>query len=143
MFSGPDFDSIEKLGEAVVERLRVYNHNCYENCVEVGETSRGTRLLINREVMEADLKIAVGCVTAHAQVGFSEGGEIILPGVAYIDSIAHYHIAVEAQGKETTGLGKFDQNISRFEIEEAARMAVLDFVRRFAIAMQFGYDLST
>jgi len=118
----------KKLGRHIVERFRVFNHNIYENCVEVGTTRRGTRLMINREVAEADLKVAVGCVTAHAQVGFSGGGKIILPGVAHVDSIAHYHIDVEAMGKETTGLGNFDNNILRFEIEEAARMAGLDFL---------------
>jgi nickel-dependent lactate racemase len=118
----------KKLGQEIVERFRVFNHNIYENCVEVGTTSRGTRLLVNREVMEADLKVAIGCVTAHAQVGFSGGGKIVLPGVAHVDSIAHYHLEVEAMARETTGLGNFENNILRFEIEEAARMAGIDFL---------------
>ncbi|MEW6442264.1 MAG: lactate racemase domain-containing protein [bacterium] len=118
----------KKLGPGIVERFRVFNHNIYENCVDVGTTPRGTRMRVNREYMEADLKVAVGCVTAHAQVGFSGGGKIILPGVSHVDSIAHYHIDVEAMGKETTGLGNFDRNILRFEIEEAARMAGIDFL---------------
>jgi len=118
----------KKLGQAIVERFRVFNHNIYENCLEVGTTSRGTRLLVNREVMEADLKVAIGCVTAHAQVGFSGGGKIVLPGVAHVDSIAHYHLQVEAMARETTGLGNFDRNILRFEIEEAARMTGIDFL---------------
>ena len=118
----------KKLGPDIVERFRVFNHNIYENCLEVGTTSRGTRLLINREVMEADLKVAIGCVTAHAQVGFCGGGKILLPGVAHVDSIAHYHLDVESMAKETTGLGNFDNNILRFEIEEAARMVGLDFL---------------
>jgi nickel-dependent lactate racemase len=118
----------KKLGYEIVERFRVFNHNIYENCIEVGTTSRGTRLLINREVMEADLKVAIGCVTAHAQVGFSGGGKIVLPGVAHVDSIAHYHLEVEAMARETTGLGNFDNNILRFEIEEAARMTGIDFL---------------
>lgn len=117
----------KKVGSPILEKFRVYNHNCYENCVEVGETSRGTKLLINREVMEADLKIGIGCVTAHAQVGFSGGGKIILPGVAHIDSVAHYHIDVEKSAPHTTGLGNFDENVMRFNIEEAAKMAGLDF----------------
>ncbi len=118
----------KKLGQDIVERFRVFNHNIYENCVEVGTTSRGTRLLVNREVMEADLRIAIGCVTAHAQVGFSGGGKIVLPGISHVDSIAHYHLQVEAMAKETTGLGNFDRNILRFEIEEAARMTGIDFL---------------
>jgi nickel-dependent lactate racemase len=117
----------KKVGSAILERFRVYNHNCYEHCLEAGVTSRGTRVLINREVMEADLKVAIGCVTAHAQVGFSGGGKIILPGVAHIDSIAHYHLEVNAMAPETTGLGNFDDNVLRFNIEEAARLAGLDF----------------
>jgi nickel-dependent lactate racemase len=83
--------------------------------------------MINREVMESDLKIAVGCVTAHAQVGFSGGGKIVLPGVAHVDSIAHYHLQVEAMAEDTTGLGKHDNNILRQEINEAAGMVGLDF----------------
>jgi nickel-dependent lactate racemase len=118
----------KKLGQDILERFRVFNHNIYENCVEVGTTSRGTRLLINREVMEADLKIAIGCVTAHGQVGFSGGGKIILPGIAHIDSISHYHLQVEAMDKESTGLGKHDNNILRKEIDEAAGMVGVDFL---------------
>jgi len=118
----------KKLGVKIVENFRVFNHNIYENCVEIGTTSRGTQLMINREVAEADLKIAIGAVTAHAQVGFCGGGKIILPGVSHIDSIAHYHLDVEAMAPETTGLGNFDNNIMRFDIEEAARLAELDFL---------------
>ncbi len=116
-----------KVGARILERFRVYNHNCYENCVAVGTTKRGTKLEINREVMSADLKLGIGCVTAHAQVGFSGGGKIILPGVAHIDSIAHYHIQVGGGSPKTTGLGRFDENEMRFDIEEAAEMTGLDF----------------
>jgi len=117
----------KKLGPDIPECFRVFNHNIYENCVEVGTTTRGTKLMINREVMESDLKISISCVTAHAQVGFSGGGKILLPGVAHVDSIAHYHLQVEAMDKESTGLGKHNNNILRREIDEAAGMVGLDF----------------
>ena len=117
----------KKVGQEILDRFRVYNHNCYENCEVVGTTARGTRLSINREVMSADLKIAIGCVTAHPQVGFSGGGKIVLPGVAHIDSITNYHLEVPKEAPESCGLGKFDSNVMRFDIEEAARMAGLDF----------------
>jgi nickel-dependent lactate racemase len=117
----------KKVGREILERFRVYNHNCYEGCVEVGRTTRGTPLSINREVMSADLKIAIGCVTAHPNVGFSGGGKIVLPGVAHIDSITHYHLEVPKAAPESVGLGNFDSNVMRCDIEEAARMAGLDF----------------
>ena len=117
----------KKLGPDILERFRVFNHNIYENCVAVGTTSRGTRLKINREVAQADIKIAVGCVTAHPQAGFSGGGKIILPGVAHIDSITHYHLDVEAMDKKSTGMGKYPENVLQQEIEEAAGLLGLDF----------------
>lgn len=121
-------DFRKKLGLDIIEKYRVFNHNIYENCVEVGVTRRGTRVMFNREVMEADLKIGIGCVTAHVQTGFSGGGKLFLPGVAHVDSIAHYHLDVEAMGKETTGRGSHENNILRREINEAASMAHVDFL---------------
>lgn len=118
----------KKLGTDILERFRVYNHNPYENCVEVGITSRGTRLLVNREVMDADLKIGIGCVTAHQGMGFSGGGKIIMPGVADIDSIAYNHDEVKNQAPETCAfMGDFDENVVRLDTEECARLAGLDF----------------
>ncbi|MBW2182020.1 MAG: hypothetical protein JRG81_16875, partial [Deltaproteobacteria bacterium] len=52
----------------------------------------------------------------------------ILPGVSHIDSITHYHLDVEAMAPETTGLGKFDNNVLEADIREAARIAGLDFL---------------
>jgi len=42
----------KKLGTSILEKFRVFNHNPYENCVEAVTTKRGTKLLVNREVME-------------------------------------------------------------------------------------------
>ncbi|MBW2286170.1 MAG: DUF2088 domain-containing protein [Deltaproteobacteria bacterium] len=121
-------DFRKKLGSDIIERYRVFNHNIYENCVEVGKTGRGTPVAFNREVMEADVKIGIGCVTAHVQAGFSGGGKLFLPGVAHIDTVSHYHLEVERMGKETTGMGRHKDNILREEINEAAKMAEVDFL---------------
>ena len=116
-----------KLGQEILERFPVYNHNIYENCVEVGTTSRGTQLLVNREVMSCDLKISIGCVAPQPQVGFSGGGKIILPGVAHMDSIFHFHTQVAFSAPETLGAGNYEQNVMRLEFEEACKLAGLDF----------------
>ena len=116
-----------KLGQEILERFPVYNHNPYENCVEVGTTSRGTHLAVNREVMRCDLKIGIGCVLPHPQVGFGGGGKIILPGVSHIDSITHFHAKVPFMAPETTGPGNYEQNVMRLDFEEACKLAGLDF----------------
>ena len=117
----------KKLGSSIPKKFRVFNHNIYENCVQIGTTRRGTPILINREVAEAEVKVGIGCVTPHVQAGFSGGGKLILPGVAHMESIAHYHLEVEKMARETTGMGKYENNILRNEIDEAATMAGIDF----------------
>lgn len=121
-------DFRKKLGPDIPAQYRVFNHNAYENCTEAGTTRRGTRVMFNREVMASDLKIAIGCVTAHGQAGFSGGGKLFLPGIAHIDSIAHFHGQVEESAKGTIGMGHHDGNLMRQEINEAASMAKVDFL---------------
>ena len=48
------FDFQKKLGAEVPERFLVFNHNPYENLEDLGETSRGTPVHVNREVMRYD-----------------------------------------------------------------------------------------
>jgi len=116
----------KKLGQETLERFPVYQHNPWENCIPVGTTSHGTPLAVNREVMSCDLKIGIGCILPHPQVGFGGGGKIILPGVSHIDSIEYFHGKVMESAPQTTGPGNYDENVMRFDTEEAAKLAGLD-----------------
>jgi len=116
-----DFE--KKLGEGIPERFLVFNHNPYENLVDLGQTSRGTPVSVNREVMGCDLKVAVSSVMPHFGYGFGGGAKMLLPGVSGIDSISANH---KISGG--TGPGSVSENLRRLDAEEAARMAGLDFV---------------
>ena len=116
----------KKLGQETLERFPVYNHNPWENCTPVGTSNRGTPLAVNREVMSCDLKIGIGCILPHPQVGFGGGGKIILPGVSHIDSIDYFHSKVMGMAPQTTGMANYDENVMRFEVEEVAKLAGLD-----------------
>jgi nickel-dependent lactate racemase len=118
----------KKVGQEIMQRFPVYNHNPYENCVFVGTTSHGTDLAVNREVMSCDLKIAVGTVFPHPQAGFGGGGKLILPGVSHIDSIDHFHRTILDSPPGTVGMGRWDENPMRFETEEAIKLAGVDVV---------------
>ena len=116
-------DFQKKLGDGVPERFLVFNHNAYENLVDLGETGQGTPVQVNREVMGCDLKVSVGAIMPHFGFGFGGGAKNLLPGVSGIDSITANHRIGEG-----TGPGKVRENLRRLDAEEAARMAGLDFV---------------
>ena len=124
-------DFQKKLGGEILDRFPVYNHNPYENCTYVGETSSGTRLSVNAEVMSCDLKIAIGSVIPHPQSGYGGGGKIVLPGIASIDSIEAFHLldikARQAGQANIVGPGNYSQNPLVKDFNEAARMVGLDF----------------
>jgi nickel-dependent lactate racemase len=124
-------DFQKKLGQEIMDKFPVYNHNPYENCSYVGQTSRGTKLYVNSEVISCDLKIGIGSVAPHPQSGFSGGGKIVLPGISAMDSIEAYH-RLEIQAREsgkgnTVGPGNYVENPLVKDFNEAARMAGLDF----------------
>jgi len=115
-------DFRKKLGDDVPSRFMVYNHNPYENLVDLGRTSHGTPVMVNREVAECDLKVSVGAILPHFGYGFGGGAKMLLPGVAGMESIWANHAISEG-----TGPGKIAENVRRLDSEEAARMAGLDF----------------
>jgi len=125
-------DFVKKLGEDVVSRFSVYNHNPFGNCVYVGTTkSYLTRVYANEEVMKCDFKIAIGSTVPHAMAGFGSAGKLILPGVVSFETIDWNHtmagkITEEPGAKRTKGMGLFDENDMRADVDEAADLVGLD-----------------
>ena len=120
--NGIDFR--KKLGDEVMGRFLVYNHNPYENCTPLGMSSRGIPISINSEVMCCDLKIGIGSIVPHPFSGYGGGSKIILPGVASMETIDSNHTRLILS--PTTGIGKYEGNILKEDMDEAARMAGLD-----------------
>lgn len=72
------------LGQEVVEHYRVVNHDARDprSLVHVGETSSGVPIWLNREWIEADVRITTGFVEPHFFAGFSGGPKMVAPGLA-------------------------------------------------------------
>lgn len=124
-------DFAKKLGKNMPGRFNIYNHNPYENCSYVGTTSRGTQVSLNTEFVNADFKIGIGSILPHLGVGFGGGGKIILPGIAAISTTVHNHGPVRNQARKNgidcdTGMGKYQHNAQRLDIEEACCLSGLN-----------------
>jgi len=86
----------EIVGSAEVFRtIRAENHFARdrEAHVDLGKTSRGIPILIDRRFVDADLKIVTGLVEPHFMAGYSGGRKLVAPGVAYQDTILNFHTA--------------------------------------------------
>jgi nickel-dependent lactate racemase len=80
----------------VLETVRVENHFARneEDHVDLGVTpTRGLPVKIDRRLVDADLKIATGLVEPHFMAGYSGGRKVIIPGVAFADTIRTFHSA--------------------------------------------------
>jgi lactate racemase len=88
-----DAELKELLTPEVVERYRVLNHEPEnpEALVQVGKTHDGTPALLNRHVMEANVRIITGFIEPHFFAGFSGGPKGIMPGVAGLPTVMSNH----------------------------------------------------
>lgn len=79
----------------VMETVRVANHFARNDAdhVDLGATSRGTPVKLDRRFVEADVRIATGLVEPHFMAGYSGGRKVIAPGVAHKDTITTFHSA--------------------------------------------------
>jgi nickel-dependent lactate racemase len=84
----------ELCSQEVYKRVSIVNHDAYDtaNMVELGTTSRGTPVAVNRLVAEADRVILTGGVIYHYMAGFGGGRKSILPGVSSLETIQQNHL---------------------------------------------------
>ncbi len=92
---GSTAHEIERKLGASAARFRVVNHDCNDSAglVRVGASRCGGEAWFNRLWVEADVKIATGFIEPHFYAGFSGGSKAVMPGVAGLASIQHFHRA--------------------------------------------------
>jgi len=81
----------ELIGPGLVARYRVVDHDAQsDEHVAVGEMD-GVAVLLQREYVEADLRIVTGFVEPHFFAGFSGGPKAVCPGLAATETILEAH----------------------------------------------------
>jgi nickel-dependent lactate racemase len=86
---------VQMLGEWVVEHIRIINNSCHdkETLVNIGKSTFGCDVYLNKEYVEADFRIVTGFIEPHFFAGFSGGPKGIMPGIAGIETIMTFHNA--------------------------------------------------
>jgi nickel-dependent lactate racemase len=88
----PD-ELLRMVGPDILARYRIVNHDAENRAglLPVGTRNDGHPVLLAREYVEADKRIALGFIEPHFMAGFSGGYKGVFPAIADIDSILHYH----------------------------------------------------
>jgi lactate racemase len=94
-------------------------------CRHIGSTSYGTPVELSQEVIDSDFIIATGNIEYHYFAGYSGGAKALMPGVCSYNSVCANHSMML---EESARAGEFASNPVRQDIEEAGRMAQIDFI---------------
>ena len=86
---------VEMLGEPIVDRYRIVNHNAFDDAglVHLGEVEPRVPVWLNRHWVEADVRITTGFVEPHFFAGFSGGPKLVAPGLAGFKTTIRLHDA--------------------------------------------------
>ncbi len=119
-------DVARKLGGRLAREYRWFNHDTFVNLQDVGETSYKNRILVNQMFMGADLRVTISGVKVHSIAGYGGGSKAVMPGVAGLTTIQMNHRTITRNNK-TVGEARIFQNDVRLDMNEAARLAKVDF----------------
>ncbi len=107
-------------------QFNVLIHDCDANdLVYLGTTSRRTPVILNRNYVEADIKVLTGDITLHYYAGFGGGRKSILPGISSRETIKKNHALLVDDHARTANI---DNNPVHLDMSEAASFAPPDFV---------------
>jgi len=75
------------------KNLRFVHHNCRDDkiFVSLGKTTRGTPVLIRRDIVETGFLITFGAISHHYFAGYGGGRKLVFPGLGHRDSIYYNH----------------------------------------------------
>lgn len=119
---------VTMLGADIVHRWRIVNHDARNPATlrDIGTTSTGVRVLLDREWLDADFRITTGFVEPHFFAGFSGGPKMVAPGLAGLDTVMTLHDARRI-GHPNAVWGITEGNPIHDDVREIAHMERVDF----------------
>ena len=119
-----DEEVFTRLGPAATPDIKIENPRCDDpdSLANLGVTSRGSPVLVNKTAATADLVISIGCIEPHIIASFGGGYKNLFPGVAGRAMIAHNH-SLNCTPATFNNVGQpIERNPMRLDLEEAGGM---------------------
>jgi len=121
-------EMVEKFGPKLSKQYPILNHSWWDpsQLISLGETEKGTPILVNRMVKEVDFIVGIGQIVPHRVSGFSGGCNIVQPGICGEETTGRTHW-LSAQFKGRDILGKIENPVKE-EIESVAKKVGLKWI---------------
>ena len=115
------------LGKDIADAIPVLQHDSFDRGIHrhLGTTSRGTEILVNKIIFEHDVIIGVGIIEPSYLLGWSGGRKLLMPGLAYADSIDSNHFSLV---RNNARIGMLHGNPLSDDAEEFARNCPFHFI---------------
>jgi nickel-dependent lactate racemase len=119
---GSTREELQKMLGSAADRFHVVNHDCQDaqSLVFVGKSSCGGECWMNKHWIEADLRLTTGFIEPHFYAGFSGGSKALIPGIAGLDTVRHFHRASLIEHPKATWARIFDNPLQQLTREMAA-----------------------
>ena len=113
-----------KIGKDNLAPHRWHNHNCFNpsELIDLGTTTRGTPVLVNRLLTQFDLIVLLGLIEPHLLLGFSGGLKMILPGCAGEETIGRNHLQGLSAARFNYVGATADDSPMRLDLEDGVRL---------------------
>ncbi len=123
-----------RLGQGGISDVRVYARNrssiqagdrktinpTRASFEEIGQTSRGTKVMVDQDFLRCDIKLLIGMVQPHFASGFVGGPDLVVPGAAALETIAANR-SLGVTGNPLISSG-YEENPVYLDSLEAAKM---------------------
>lgn len=117
------------LGRGILDNYRIVQHQPRNrsSMVHLGASQYGNQVWVNKDFVQASLKILTGFIEPHLFAGFSGGPKAVLLGVGAFESILRNHSAPMLDHPNATWGETADNPIYR-EMSEIAALVEPDFI---------------
>jgi len=127
-----DEELIKILGKEILENIRIVINKAdeLESFVDLGTTSKGTPVQVNKYLAEADLSISIGCIEPHHLAGWTGGAKNVMPGVSSRKAILTHHAQTVLPDVK---IGRIEGNPFREDMDEYAQIVGLTFILNMVV----------
>jgi len=138
----------EMFGHDILSCVRVVNHDARDasNLVNMGTLGAGVPVQLNREFVQADVRVTAGFVEPHFFAGFSGGPKLVAPGLAGLETTLVLHDAHRV-GHPLATWGVLEGNPVHDDVRAIAAAAGVSFAcdvvlnRRHEVVAAFAGEL--